>query len=638
MYRWSAQRFGNVSVSRKLGIGFGLVLLLTLIITATGWLSVSSLIDRGDKLAIISQIGEQTLVLNTARMRYEAQFNAEAATAVMTSLEKLDGHLQTARAQITGVEDMQRLDSQIQAASEYRRAFDDMTRAIQARESSRANLGAAADTAVDEVNKIEEALIQQDNSLQFNSAVSVSKLIQQARFQVRGYTFSGNADFEKNANGAIDEAIVGVNTLAGDVSSQYIPQLQKANLALKAYRAAVAQYRDAQLVSRQALEKMSNLGQQLLDLSHKLIGSQDAKRSADSRQAQSMLGLATALALLFGVLSAWAITRQIILPLKQTLVAVDRVASGDLTHNLNIDRHDELGQLQTGIQRMTLNLRDLIGGISDSVTQIASAAEQLSAVTEQTSAGVNSQKVETDQVATAMHQMTATVQEVARNAEEASEAAVAADQQARQGDEVVHEAIAQIERLANEVGHSTHAMGELKRESDKIGSVLDVIKSVAQQTNLLALNAAIEAARAGEAGRGFAVVADEVRSLAQRTQKSTEEIEDLIAGLQNGTQQVATILDNSRDLTVSSVELTRRAGGSLESITRTVSAIQAMNQQIAAAAEQQSATAEEINRSVLNVRDVSEQTSAASEETAASSMELARLGTHLQGLVGRFKV
>jgi methyl-accepting chemotaxis protein len=638
MYRWSAQRLGNVSVSRKLGIGFGLVLLLTLVITATGWSSVSSLIERGDKLASISQISEQTMELRTARMRYETQSSADTATAVMTALDKLDVDLKSARAKIAGVDDLKLLDSQIQSAADYRRAFDDMSKAIQVREASRVNLGATADAAVDEVNKIEEALIQHDNILQFNSAVGVSKQIQQARFQVRGYTFSGNPDFEKNATAAIDEAIVGVNSLAGDVSSQYIPQLQRANLALKGYRAAVAQYRDAQLVSRQALEKMTNLGQQLLDLSDKLTASQNAKRDADSRQAQSTLGLATVLALIFGVLAAWAITRQITLPLKQTLIAVDRVASGDLTHNLNIERRDELGQLQGGIQRMTLSLRELIGGISDSVTQIASAAEELSAVTEQTSAGVNSQKVETDQVATAMHQMTATVQEVARNAEEASEAAVAADQQAREGDRVVNEAIAQIERLASEVGHSTEAMGELKRESDKIGSVLDVIKSVAQQTNLLALNAAIEAARAGEAGRGFAVVADEVRSLAQRTQKSTEEIEGLIAGLQNGTQQVATIMDNSRELTVSSVELTRRAGGSLESITRTVSAIQAMNQQIAAAAEQQSATAEEINRSVLNVRDVSEQTSAASEETAASSVELARLGTHLQELVGRFRV
>jgi methyl-accepting chemotaxis protein len=638
MYRWFAQRLGNVSVSRKLAIGFGLVLLMTLVITATGWSSLGALIERGDKLANISQVSEQTMELRTARMRYESLYSSEAATGVMTALDKLDTYLKQARGKISGADDLKLLDAQIQAAADYRRAFDDMTRAIQAREASRTNLGATADAAVEEVNKIEQALIQHDNILQFNSAVDVSKLIQQARFQVRGYTFSGNPDFEKNANTAIDEAIVGVNTLAGDVSSQYIPQLQKANLALKGYRAAVGQYRDAQQVSRQALQKMADLGEQLLTLSDQLTTSQNAKRDADSQKAQSMLGFATVLALLFGVLAAWAITRQITLPLQQTLIAVDRVASGDLTHNLKADRRDELGQLQGGIQRMTVSLRELIGGISDSVTQIASAAEELSAVTEQTSAGVNSQKVETDQVATAMHQMTATVQEVARNAEEASEAAVAADQQAREGDKVVTEAIAQIERLASEVAHSTEAMGELKRESDKIGSVLDVIKSVAQQTNLLALNAAIEAARAGEAGRGFAVVADEVRSLAQRTHKSTEEIEELILGLQNGTQQVASIMDSSLALTSSSVDLTRRAGGSLESITQTVSAIQAMNQQIAAAAEQQSATAEEINRSVINVRDVSEQTSAASEETAASSVELARLGTHLQGLVGRFRV
>ncbi|MGE6384407.1 methyl-accepting chemotaxis protein [Pseudomonas sp. NPDC078416] len=638
MSRWFAQRLGNMSVRLKLGIGFGLVLLLTLLITATGWSSVKAVIERGDKLGMISQISERTMDLRTARMVYETQYSAEAATAVMTALDNLDADLKTAQGMVKGLGDLKLLDAQTQAAGDYRRAFVDMTKAIQTREASRSNLGAAADAAVDVVNKIEQALLQHDNILQFNSAVDVSKQIQQARFQVRGYTFSGNPDFEKNATAAIDEAIIGVNTLAGDVSSQYISQLQKANLALKGYRAAVGQYRDAQQLSRQALEKMTGLGQQLLDVSDQLSASQNAKRDADTGQAQSTLGIVTIVALILGVLAAWVITRQITVPLGQTLVAVERVASGDLTHNLSVDRRDELGQLQGSIQRMTVELRQLISGIGEGVTQIASAAEELSAVTEQTSAGVNSQKIETDQVATAMHEMTATVQEVARNAEEASEAAVAADLQAREGDKVVNEAIAQIERLATEVGHSTEAMAELKRESDKIGSVLDVIKSVAQQTNLLALNAAIEAARAGEAGRGFAVVADEVRSLAQRTQKSTEEIEELISGLQNGTRQVATIMDNSRELTVSSVELTRRAGTSLESITRTVSAIQSMNQQIAAAAEEQSATAEEINRSVLNVRDVSEQTSAASEETAASSVELARLGSHLQALVGRFRV
>ncbi|WP_373694317.1 methyl-accepting chemotaxis protein [Pseudomonas entomophila] len=234
--------------------------------------------------------------------------------------------------------------------------------------------------------------------------------------------------------------------------------------------------------------------------------------------------------------------------------------------------------------------------------------------------------------------MAATVQEVARNAEQASHAATNADDEARTGDKVVSEAISQIERLAREVHRSTEAMTLLQQESQKIGSVMDVIKSVAEQTNLLALNAAIEAARAGEAGRGFAVVADEVRGLAQRTQQSTEEIEGLIASLQNGTQQVAEVMNGSRNLTDSSVELARKAGGSLENITRTVSNIQSMNQQIAAAAEQQSAVAEEISRSILNVRDVSEQTAAASDETAASSVELARLGGHLQTLVSQFRV
>ncbi|WP_425338549.1 methyl-accepting chemotaxis protein [Pseudomonas batumici] len=234
--------------------------------------------------------------------------------------------------------------------------------------------------------------------------------------------------------------------------------------------------------------------------------------------------------------------------------------------------------------------------------------------------------------------MTTTVQEVARNAEQASQAAVDADGQAREGDKVVAEVIAQIEHLAAQVVRSTEAMTLLQQESSKIGSVMDVIKAVAEQTNLLALNAAIEAARAGEAGRGFAVVADEVRSLAQRTQKSTEEIEGLVAGLQSGTEQVANVMNNSRSLTDNSVELTRKAGVSLGNITRTVSNIQSMNQQIAAAAEQQSAVADEISRSIVNVRDVSEQTAAASDETAASSVELARLGNQLQMMVSHFKV
>ena len=638
MFSWLTEKLGNVSVNRKLGFGFGLVLLMTLLSTFAGWNSLSSVISRSDKQASIASLNELAKDLRVASLEYEMRRGEQGPTAVSELVGKLQESIQTALQRFVRPADQELLNQQLSIVDDYKRTFGDLTQATQNRESARSKLGANADNAVAKVSQVENAMRQGESVPQLNDIVDLSKLIQQARYQVRGYTYSGKADAEQPALDAIENVLKNLESLPGKLPEQHTANLLQASESMKAYRAAVSQFRDSQVATASALKKMVEQDIRLNDLNNQLTVSQVAKRDQETAQAKETLIIVAILALAFGLLAAWIITRQIVAPLQQTLVAVERVASGDLSQNLEVTRRDEMGQLQKTLQRMVVNLRELIGGIRDGVAQIASAAEELSAVTEQTSAGVNNQKVETDQVATAMNEMTATVQEVARNAEEASEAALAADQQAHEGDRVVGEAIAQIERLAKEVGNSTEAMSHLKRESDKIGSVLDVIKSVAQQTNLLALNAAIEAARAGEAGRGFAVVADEVRSLAQRTQKSTEEIEELIVGLQSGTEQVATIMDNSRGLTDSSVELTRRAGGSLENITRTVSAIQSMNQQIAAAAEQQSAVAEEINRSVQNVRDVSEQTSAASEETAASSAELARLGVHLQTLVARFKV
>ena len=638
MSNWASRSLANTPVKTKLGLGFGLVLILTLIIAATGWKGLDSLISRGDKIASIGDISTATRDLRIARVNYELNKGLKGAADVSAALTRTDEAVRKAQGLMAVPSDQELLAKQVAAMADYRSAYVTMEQAVQARETAREQLGSNADRAVARVSAIEQTLLQSGELAQYAAIVQLSKELQQARFQVRGYTYSAAPEAEKPAQDAITKALASIDTLSGQLPEQFVADFKEATAGFLGYRAAVDQFRSAMANQLSALNRMLVAGTQLLELGNALEKSQAEKRDADTHHGKVLLGTAALLALLFGILAAWLITRQITHPLQQTLIAVDRVANGDLTHNLDVHRRDELGQLQQSMQRMTLALRGLVSGISDGVTQIASAAEELSAVTEQTSAGVNSQKVETDQLATAMNEMAATVQEVARNAEQASEAAVAADQQAREGDKVVNQAIAQIERLATEVGHSSQAVNDLKLESDKIGGILDVIKSVAEQTNLLALNAAIEAARAGEAGRGFAVVADEVRSLAQRTQTSTQEIEALITALQNGTQQVTRAMDSSLELTGSSVELTRKAGVSLESITQTVSAIQSMNQQIATAAEQQSAVAEEINRSVINVRDVSEQTSAASEETAASSVELARLGTHLQSLVGRFKV
>ncbi|MCI8213020.1 chemotaxis protein [Pseudomonas sp. S25] len=622
----------NISVKAKLSLGFALVLILTCLIAFTGWSGLQSLAERGDKVASIATLNEQARDLRIARLSYMLNPDAERAAAVTSYITKLENQTREMKTFFVTGASLGLIGEVSDAVTIYKTHFNNFVQATQSREAARSSISVQVDTMIAELEKIQDQAGEADP--QARAMTAQNRLIQQARSHAQTYTYSTKAEYLQPALAAVDVARNNLKNL-----NQASPQaIQGIDQALVAFRAAIAQFSDSVTKAQQAQIALTDDVTRLLEASKKMTANQIVLRTNDVNDANMFLAGATLAALLFGILAAWVITRLIVGPLMETLRNAEFVANGDLSHNMAVTRKDELGQLQTSMQRMTVGLRDLIGGISDGVVQIASAAEQLSAVTEQTSAGVNSQKVETDQVATAMNEMTATVQEVARNAEEASEAAINASRQAKQGDDVVTQAMQQIGRLAEEVSQSTVAMNDLQTESDKIGSVLDVIKSVAQQTNLLALNAAIEAARAGEAGRGFAVVADEVRSLAQRTQTSTEEIEGLITGLHSGTQRVATILENSRTLTDSSVELTQQAATSLVSITRSVSSIESMNQQIAAAAEQQSAVADEINRSVLNVRDISEQTSAASEETAASSVELARLGVHLQSMVGKFKL
>ncbi|PNA04151.1 methyl-accepting chemotaxis protein [Pseudomonas sp. FW305-BF6] len=635
--------FGNISVNLKLGLGFGLVLALTCILALTGWTSLGGLIDRSNWMSDITQLNAGLTKLRVVRLQYMLTNGDEtAAQNVQTTLDGFAAQQQKLISSFKSPENVKLLKEQAATIAEYQTSLNKMRNAYRTGNTARDSMATSAATAYGLIealsNRVQQMPLSDERFEQFQAVTAAKEAFILARYEVRGYTATANAETEQKAVGQLDVAIASLKPLNVHFASSQQDALRQLETALTNYRSALQAFKNANTDAVQARKEMTDQGTTIVSLSEQLYQIQLDRRDAESAQARTLQLISTLLALLVGIIAAFIITRQITRPLQETMAVVDRIASGDLSQNVIVTRRDELGVLQQGIARMGVTLRDLISGIRDGVTQIASAAEELSAVTEQTSAGVNSQKVETDQVATAMHEMTATVQEVARNAEEASQAAAAADGEAREGDKVVNEAIAQIERLASEVVRSTEAMSVLQQESDKIGSVMDVIKAVAEQTNLLALNAAIEAARAGEAGRGFAVVADEVRGLAQRTQKSTEEIEGLVAGLQNGTQQVAAVMNNSRALTDSSVALTRKAGDSLENITRTVSNIQSMNQQIAAAAEQQSAVAEEISRSIINVRDVSEQTAAASDETAKSSVELARLGGQLQQMVSHFRV
>ncbi|NIA02649.1 MAG: methyl-accepting chemotaxis protein, partial [Planctomycetia bacterium] len=251
---------------------------------------------------------------------------------------------------------------------------------------------------------------------------------------------------------------------------------------------------------------------------------------------------------------------------------------------------------------------------------------------------VDKQQAETGQVATAMNEMTTTVQEVACNATQTAEAANKANTETDSGRQIVTKTIESITELASEVETAAITIQQLESDSENIDSVVDVIRGISEQTNLLALNAAIEAARAGEQGRGFAVVADEVRTLASRTQESTLEIQSMIESLQTGAARAVEVMEQGRNKAQGSVENAARAGESLNVITSTVATISDMNTQIASAAEEQTAVAEEINRNIANISLLGDQTSEGARQTAASSEEMAQLAVQLQGLVGQFKV
>ncbi|ELA9243552.1 methyl-accepting chemotaxis protein [Vibrio alginolyticus] len=343
-------------------------------------------------------------------------------------------------------------------------------------------------------------------------------------------------------------------------------------------------------------------------------------------------------ALGFGTIAAYFITQNIVQPIAVAVQAADRLAQGGLTQTVRSNRGDEAGQLLTAIGNSNEQLKTMIMTMAGASGELSSAAEELSVVTEQTSKGIIQQESETEMVATAMNEMTSTVHDVADNAQNASQAATHADKEAESGTRVVTQTINAIHTLSNHVNESSIKLNDVEKQVLNIGTILDVIRGIAEQTNLLALNAAIEAARAGEQGRGFAVVADEVRSLAGRTQESTAEIQSIISQLQTGTRETVAVMNEGKTQADYCVEHAGEANTALQAINDAIRVISDMNIQIASAAEQQAAVAENISENLVNVRQVAQENASASDETRGSSQEIARLAEQLNQIVVQFKV
>ena len=647
-------RFANLGMAKKLGVGFALVLLLTLWVAAIGVWSLQTISQRVDGLKQMSTLNGGLLKLRLLEKDYALHGDTESADALRQGVAGLQVLAVALKAQ--SAENTQIMVDVEQALGAYRQAFDEFVELSQTKElalemaswsvSSVANnldvlqAGLADDgayTLKDSQGREGAEFIEQANQVS-----QVSRLMLQAMNEARVRLDQSRKGDDSQSQGRIEQAAQALaqaeqlKTTVKDAGYQTV--LNEVTGHIASFSEKLAEYTDLLEREKQVYRQLHERANQVTEHVDQAYAAEDASMQAELKHNALLILGSSALALLVGLIAAWLITRLIVGPLRSVIRVAEQIAAGDLTGRVEVERRDEIGQLMRAMQQMSSGLSGIVSGLQASIEQLASSAHSLSAVTEQTHKEVSSQKEETEQVATAMNQMTATVHDVARNAEEAAQAAQAADGKVDSGQVVVRQSMQRIELLADSAQSASQSIGSLSTQIQNIGSVLEVIKSVAEQTNLLALNAAIEAARAGEQGRGFAVVADEVRALARRTQQSTGEIEQLVSALRLAAQSSVRQIQDSGELVKLAVSDALQTESALGSIAAAVSQIQQMNQQIAAAAEQQSSVAEEINRSVTSIRASADQSALAMQGNTTSSLELAQLGAQLKGMVGHFRL
>jgi len=670
--------FSKFTIKQKIWGGFGLLLIILSVVSAGSIQGLSS--TKSSVNSVVNDV-QPTLVVSM-ELAQVLDSSAQSLGFYLLSLEEADkkaysdslihvGEVLDSLKQQPSIKnspEKQALVASIEARTDQYRAFQEQM--FKYASSQADNMPAVAITS-NQMNPLARTLLQQigqmlgadietdDRDLERKMKKDMFELryaFMNVLNELRGYLFARVDIMKANLdlyNGEVKKRLANLKAYGEDLGFEQSD-------ALKVFEDTYVEYEKnmANLISAHGSEKWrsdayvirTELGPLLKSIKDDLKGLVSELQTHAEEESTALLDRVSGsqalvstlyiVGLLIGLGCAFMIVNVVVKPLKLAVHAMNDIAEGegDLTRRLAAEGNDEIAQLGQAFNKFAIKVHDVVSEVMNSVSQLSSAATELSMVTSQTSEGVARQQMETEQVATAMNEMTSTVQEVANHAEQAAGAANDANSESQNGNMIVNEGMKSISSLADEITTASGVIGRLETDSENIGTVLDVIRGIAEQTNLLALNAAIEAARAGEQGRGFAVVADEVRTLASRTQESTQEIQSMIEKLQSGAHDAVEVMNASQKRATETVDHANQAGNALSSIAKSVERINDMNLQIASAAEEQSSVAEEINQNVVRIADIAQETSGSMQQIASSSEDLAQLSTRLDQLVGSFKV
>lgn len=613
----------DLAVRTKLLVGFGIMVLLIASLVFISGTIQRALSERADKLINVANV---TNLINQARF-FEKNFLLNDTLELYQQAQQFATKLEEQAAKnarlLDEPDDIARMRQLQQLSTEYQRQLSEVAElntAYNTHEERVIQLSSQLAQSIQELSGV-AAEIPPASLIEINKSVLAIQLAEQQL--LLSQRFNTMQPWE-----------TAVTTLTAQLSA--LNSLLESPIETTAYRDEMQRLASVSASFERNDAAMIEIARSIQALAEESRSDQVTAIATTLQKSQYVLAGAALLAIIIAVIAVQMTTKQIVGPLHDALGYLKRLAAGDLRAVAVPARNDELGQLMQGIANTATQLRGLMTEVSAGVEQLAVASEELSAVSEQTRKGVQEQMLGTDGVATAMHEMTATIKDVADHSATAADTADHADKSAVDGREVVVQTLHFVEKLDVEITAASTVIDKLNEHTNNISTVLDVIDKIADQTNLLALNAAIEAARAGESGRGFSVVAEEVRALALRTQQSTDEIEVLIANLQEGAKDATARMQRSHEAVQQSLQASGKAGTALDDITGKVAAIQQMIAQIAEAVQQHSIVSEDINENVTQIRDIASQSAAATSQISVTSRDLAALGADLKGKVGQF--